>query len=247
MRHFIFISYKGSNYHGWQLQPNVNSIQEEINNALKTIFQTDIATIGSGRTDTGVHAIRQVFHADLPKVMADNTLIHKLNGVLPNDIIVNTIHGVRDNAHARFDAISRSYEYHLRFTKSPFNENEYHFMPSAPDIELMNEACKILIGKHDFTSFSKMKTDVNNYICTISRAEWTKDEETAIFHVTANRFLRGMVRALVGTLLNVGNNKITPGDFTQIIEAKDRTRAGQSVPAKGLYLCDVRYPKEIFI
>ncbi|MEN8248582.1 MAG: tRNA pseudouridine(38-40) synthase TruA [Bacteroidota bacterium] len=247
MRYFFFISYKGTNYHGWQAQPNANTVQEEINIALKTIFQNSIETLGSGRTDTGVHAKEQVFHADLPEEISPGTLIHKLNGVLPNDIVVNAIHKVKEEAHARFDAISRSYEYHIQFSKSPFKENEYHFLPSAPDFDLMNKACKFLTGTHDFTSFSKVKTEVNNFNCTITRAEWVKEGDGVTFHISANRFLRGMVRAIVGTLLNVGNNKISLEEFNKIIEAKDRTKAGQAVPARGLYLCEVRYPKEVFI
>ena len=247
MKYFFSISYKGTKYHGWQIQPNANSIQAEINKAIQIVFQTKIETIGSGRTDTGVHAKQQVFHADLPGETDTGMMIHKLNGVLPNDIVVNNIYKVKEDAHARFDAISRSYEYQIRFTRTPFHENEYHFYPSELNIPLMNKACELLIGTQDFTSFSKVKTDVNNFNCTITRAEWIMKEDTAIFHITANRFLRGMVRAIVGTMLEMGSNKISQDEFKDIINAKDRSRAGQSVPAKGLYLCEVRYPKEIFI
>ena len=246
MRYFIFISYKGTNYHGWQVQPNANTIQAEVNKALATIFQKDIETIGSGRTDSGVHAKEQVFHCDLDLVFPHDELIHKMNGLLPSDIVVNRILVVGNETHARFDAISRSYEYHIQFTLSPFGVGEHYFTHKKPDFELMNKACEILIGKHDFTSFSKVKTEVNNFFCDISRAEWQFSEEKATFFVTANRFLRGMVRALVGTLLNVGYGTISLEDFRNIISAKDRSQAGQSVPPQGLYLCDVRYPEEVF-
>lgn len=247
MRYFFYISYKGTNYHGWQVQPNANTVQAEINNTLATLLQSSIETVGSGRTDTGVHAKEQVFHADIPDTITAATLIKKMNGFLPHDIVVNKILPVEKDAHARFDAISRSYEYHLHFKRSPFKAKEYHFLPNKPELELMNQACKSLLGEHDFTSLSKVKTEVNNFFCNIIRSEWQYDAEKAIFYVTANRFLRGMVRTLVGTLLNVGYGKTSLAEFTEIIKAKDRTAAGQSVPSQGLYLCDVRYPDKIFI
>lgn len=228
------------------MQTNASSIQAEINNALAIIFQGKMETTASGRTDAGVHAKAQVFHCDLPKIIEEGTLCHKMNGVLPSDIIINKILSVGEKAHARFDAISRSYEYHVLFKKSPFGSNENYILPKKPDFDKMNEACQIIIGEDDFTSLSKVKTDVNNFVCDIKRAEWQYIDEKAVFYITANRFLRGMVRALVGTLLDVGFNKISPDEFTKIIEAKDRTHAGQSVPAQGLYLCDVRYPSDIF-
>lgn len=247
MRYFFYISYKGTNYHGWQAQPNANTVQAEINKALGTILQTKIETIGSGRTDTGVHAIEQVFHCDIPENAQEKTLLPKTNGLLPADIVVTNILPVEKEAHARFDAISRSYEYHLQFKRSPFGANESHFLSKTPDFEQMNQASKTLLGEQDFTSFSKVKTEVNNFFCDIKKAEWQFDEEKAVFYVTANRFLRGMVRALVGTLLNVGYSKTSLEEFTEIIEAKDRTVAGPSVPPQGLYLCDVRYPSKVFI
>ena len=246
MRYFFYISYKGTNYHGWQIQPNANTVQAEVNKALATIFQTTIETLGSGRTDSGVHAKEQVFHGDIPKAILETTLCHNLNGLLPSDIVVNKVLEVKDDAHARFDAISRSYEYHIHFKKSPFEFNENYLVPKRPDFEKMNNAGKTLLGAQDFTSFSKVKTEVNNFYCDVKRAEWQFDDEKAIFYVTANRFLRGMVRALVGTLLNVGYGKSNLEDFSEIIHAKDRTLAGQSVPPQGLYLCDVRYPSKLF-
>ena len=247
MRYFFDISYKGTNYHGWQAQPNAITVQEVVNSALQTVYGKPTETTGSGRTDTGVHAKMQVFHADLPGKYNSQDLIHKLNGVLPDDIVVNNIRLVNPEAHARFSAEARGYEYHIRFKKTPFGKNEAFFLPKFPDTALINQGCKLILGEHDFTSFSKVKTDVNNFNCTIYRAAWNQTTETAVFEVSANRFLRGMVRALVGTLLNLGFGKITMEEFTQIIEAKNRSVAGQSVPPQGLYLCDVRYPDEIFI
>ena len=247
MRYFFYISYKGTNYHGWQVQPNANTVQAEINKALATILQTNIDTVGSGRTDTGVHAREQVFHSDLPSEAQKEMILNKMNGLLPADIVVNKILPVENEAHARFNAISRSYEYHLHFKRSPFKMKEYHFLPKTPDFEQMNQACKTMLGEHDFTSFSKVKTEVKNFLCDLTRVEWQFDEEKAIFYVTGNRFLRGMVRALVGTLLNVGYGKTTLKEFAEILRVKDRAAAGQSVPPQGLYLCDVRYPSKVFI
>ena len=246
MRYFFYIAYNGSNYHGWQVQPNANTVQAEINNALSTILQQSIETIGSGRTDSGVHAKEQVFHCDLDLQVPENELIHKMNGLLPDSIVLENMLNVKKDTHARFDAISRSYEYHIHFKRSPFGVGEYYFTHKKPDFDLMNKACALLIGKHDFTSFSKVKTEVNNFYCDVSRAEWEFNKEKAVFFVTANRFLRGMVRAIVGTVLSVGYGATSLGEFENIIIAKNRSRAGQSVPPQGLYLCDVRYPEEVF-
>jgi len=247
LRCFCYISYKGTNYHGWQIQRNANTVQAEINKALNTLLQTNIETVGSGRTDAGVHAKEQVFHCDIPGTAATTDLIHKLNSLLPGDIVVNKILPVQDKAHARFDASSRSYEYHIQFKRSAFMANEYHYLSNTPDFELISKACEYLIGEHDFTSFSKVKTEVNNFMCHIKKAEWQYADEKAVFYVTANRFLRGMIRALVGTLLDLGYGKTSMETFIKIIEARDRTAAGQSVPPQGLYLCDIRYPSNLFI
>jgi len=247
LRYFFFISYKGTNYHGWQIQPNANTVQAEINNALAIIFQQPIETVGSGRTDTGVHAKVQVLHADFDNSIDLESTMHKMNGIMPKDIVVNAIKEVTSDAHARFDAISRGYEYHLRFQKSPFGDNEYYFLNQIPDLNLMNEGSQILIGEHDFSSFSKVHTDVNHFNCTIFSAKWEQNSDGAVFYVTANRFLRGMVRAMVGTLLNLGQGKISMADFSNVLAEKNRARAGQSVPPQGLYLCEVRYPEHIFI
>lgn len=247
MRHFIDISYKGTSYHGWQAQPNAITVQEKLNEAFRTLYGQEIETLGSGRTDTGVHAKMQVVHVDLPEKYAEQEIVHKLNGLLPDNIVVNCIQEVQPAAHARFSAISRGYEYHISYKKSPFGKNEAYFLPRTPDAVLINQGCQILLGEHDFTSFSKVKTDVNNFRCTIHEAKWEQTAEKAVFFISANRFLRGMVRALVGTLLDLGFAKITLEDFESIINAQNRSAAGQSVPPQGLYLCDVRYPEDIFI
>ena len=247
MRYFFDISYKGTEYHGWQVQPNAITVQEVINKALEVLYGQPVETVGSGRTDTGVHAKMQVFHADLPKKYEPGELIHKLNGILPYDIVINSIFPVSEDAHARFSAESRGYEYHISFRKSPFGKDESYFLPRIPDDDLINQGCQLLAGEHDFTSFSRVKTDVNNFRCTIYEARWNQSGDSAVFYVSANRFLRGMVRALVGTLLDVGFGKISIEEFKMVIEAKNRSAAGQSVPPQGLYLCDVRYPEKIFI
>ncbi len=245
MRLFVYISYKGTNYHGWQFQKNALSIQQEITSGLQLLLKDEtISIIGSGRTDAGVHAKQQVFHVDVPDTIDLEDLLYRLNGILPNDIVVNSIASVANDNHARFDAVKRSYEYHLRTSKTPFGEHEYYYHRNVLDYDAMNKAASYLLGTHDFESFSKVKTEVNNFICTVTRAEWVRTEEGAIFHISANRFLRSMVRTIVGTLLEVGEGKASPNEIIKIIEQKDRTMAGRSVPAKGLYLCEVKYPSE---
>lgn len=243
MRLFVYISYKGTNYHGWQFQNNAVSIQQKIEESFHILLKDkSLNIIGSGRTDAGVHAKQQVFHIDLPMVVDLEDLHYRLNGILPNDIIVNKISPVSENSHARFDATKRSYEYHLRTHKTPFAENEYYYHRNPLDYKAMNRAANYLLGTQDFESFSKVKTEVNNFICTITRAEWIAEETGAIFYISANRFLRSMVRTIVGTLLEVGEGKIDPEVIKKIINQKDRKVAGRSVPAKGLYLCEVKYP-----
>ncbi len=247
LRYFVYLAYKGTNYHGWQIQPNANTVQAEINKALQTILPEKTTAVGSGRTDTGVHATGQVFHCDLPASYRAERLARKLNGVLPDDIVVDKVVPVVAEAHARYSALSRRYAYRLRFSKSPFSANEYYYLPKKPDFAVMNRACVLIMGTHEFTSFSRVKTSVNNFICEVTEARWQDDGDQAVFYITANRFLRGMVRALTGTLLAVGFGKLSLDEFAAIIEAKDRRRAGQSVPPQGLYLCEVRYPEELFI
>ena len=246
-RYFLDISYKGTDYHGWQRQPNANSVQEEVENALKTMFQTEIGIMGSGRTDTGVHARQQVAHFDCKIALDIAELAFKLNRILPNDIVVNHAKAVHDDAHSRFDATLRSYEYFLHQKRDPFKVGTSYFYAKQLDLDKMNAAAKKLVGEQDFQSFSKVKTEVNNFICNIETAAWKIDNESLVFCVTANRFLRGMIRALVGTLLEVGLGNMSLEDFQNVIDVKDRTKAGRAVPADGLFLTTVQYPTEIYI
>lgn len=221
-------------------------MQQVITDALGVLLKDeDVSIVGSGRTDAGVHAKEQVFHVDVADGTQIGKLKYKLNGILPDSIVVDKIVEVASEAHARFDAISRSYEYHLLTHKSPFGKEENYYYPIRLDFEVMNKAASMLLGTYDFQSFSKVKTEVNNFVCTITKAEWEVLDDKAIFHISANRFLRGMVRAIVGTLLEVGEGKQAPEELKKIIEKKNRSEAGRSVPAEGLYLCRVEYPQEL--
>ncbi len=249
MRYFIYFSYDGTAYHGWQKQPNAVSVQQKLNEALSTILRSPIDTVGAGRTDTGVCAKLMVAHFDCPNTAIDTShLTFKLNRLLPPDISVTDIRSVNADAHARFDATSRTYHYHVYVGKKPFLRHfatELHFLP---DFELMNAAAAELIGVKDFTSFSKVDTDVKTNICHVRRAQWTQAADgTWRFEITADRFLRNMVRAIVGTLLDVGRGKTTIGDFKCIIGRKDRCAAGESVPGKALALVDISYPDALFL
>ena len=241
MRYFIELSYKGTNYHGWQIQPDASSVQEEITKALATILQEKILLVGAGRTDAGVHASQMFAHVDTVKKLTDD-YVHKLNAILPNDIVIKSIKEVSDETHARFDAVSRTYEYKILLGRDPFLlETTWQLHQKNLQIEKMNEAANLLFKYEDFESFSKVKTDVNTFNCTIMKAVWTLEDKHLIFHIKANRFLRNMVRAIVGTLLEVGLGKKTVEDFRNIIESKKRSEAGLSVPAKGLFLTEVCY------
>ena len=241
MRYFIELSYKGTNYHGWQIQPDASSVQEEITKALATILQEKILLIGAGRTDAGVHASQMFAHVDTVKKLTDD-YVHKLNAILPNDIVIKSIKEVSGETHARFDAVSRTYEYRILLGRDPFLlDITWQLHQKNLQIEKMNEAANLLFKYEDFESFSKVKTDVNTFNCTIMKAVWTLEDKHLIFHIKANRFLRNMVRAIVGTLLEVGLGKKTVEDFRKIIESKKRSEAGLSVPAKGLFLTEVCY------
>ena len=241
MRYFIELSYKGTNYHGWQIQPDASSVQEEITKALATILQEKILLVGAGRTDAGVHASQMFAHVDTVKKLSNN-YVHKLNAILPNDIVIKSIKEVSDETHARFDAVSRTYEYRILLGRDPFLlETSWQLHQKNLQIEKMNEAANLLFKYEDFESFSKVKTDVNTFNCTIMKAVWTLEDKHLIFHIKANRFLRNMVRAIVGTLIEVGLGKKTVEDFRKIIESKKRSEAGLSVPAKGLFLTEVCY------
>lgn len=246
-RYFLDIAYNGTAYHGWQIQENAHTVQAELQKCLSTILRTEVEIMGSGRTDTGVHATHQIAHFDLAEPLKDKDLVYKLNSFLPKDISIQTVRRVCDEAHTRFDAMQRSYQYFIHQAKSPFRENLSYYYPKAIDLALMNEAAQKLLGEQNFESFSKVKTEVNTFICTINEARWEKQNDSIVFHVTANRFLRGMVRALVGTLLDVGLGKLTVADFVNVIESRDRKQAGRAVPAHGLYLTQVVYPDSVYI
>ncbi len=242
LRYFIEFAYNGKNYHGWQYQPHSVSVQETLNKALSTLLRKEIDVTGAGRTDTGVHAKQMYAHFDTEDALDSNYLSQKLNSFLPKDIVVYRLIPLHDDAHARFDAVSRTYEYHIHTFKDAFiNEGSwYHFHPL--DVDAMGEAAKILFEYTDFKCFSKTHTDVRTYNCDIKEAFWKQEGSHLVFTITADRFLRNMVRAIVGTLVNVGLGKITVTDFRNIIESRDRNRAGFSVPAHGLYLTKVIYP-----
>lgn len=243
MRYFLEFAYNGTHYHGWQLQPNAKTVQETLTHAISTLLRKPIELIGAGRTDAGVHAKQMYAHFDYDETFNKVSLIQKMNSFLPEDIVVFDILTVADDAHARFDATARTYEYHMHLSKDAFcnDLSFYHFRPL--NISLMNEAAKILFEYEDFECFSKTHTDVFTFNCTIYKAEWeVKDKNKLIFTVSANRFLRNMVRAIVGTLINVGLEKIALDDFRKIIESKNRGNAGFSVPGKGLFLTKVSYP-----
>ena len=243
-RYFIEIAYNGSAYHGWQIQKNAHSVQEVLNKALTTICRQNIETLGCGRTDTGVHA-RQLFaHFDFfgDEDLSSSKFLFSINSLLPYDISVKRFIIVPANSHARFDAIKRSYEYHVHFNKDPFRHNFSCLLRDVPDMELMNQAALILKGYTDFSCFSKSNTQTFTNNCVISRAEWVEIEQGMLFHISADRFLRNMVRAIVGTLMKVGKKEIEPEEIRNIIESKNRSNAGESVPACGLYLTEVEYP-----
>jgi tRNA pseudouridine38-40 synthase len=241
MRYFIKFSYNGTNYHGWQMQPNAISVQEVLNKSLSTILNSDIDCMGAGRTDTGVHAQEMFAHFDYSLVIDVENSIHKLNSFLPKDIVVFDIIKVHDNAHARFDAKKRTYEYHINTFKDAFSNGQSWYYHQKLNLDLMNEASKVLFNHIDFQAFSKVNTDVNTFDCKINEAFWTQRNNKIIFTISADRFLRNMVRAIVGTLVYVGLQKITLQDFNDIIESKNRNKAGFSVPAHGLYLTKIEY------
>lgn len=247
MRYFLDLSYLGTAYHGWQIQKNAHSVQAEINRALSTYLREEINVTGSGRTDTGVHAKQQIVHLDIEKEIDPKQLLFKLNALLPNDIAAKEFKPVRQEAHARFDALKRSYQYLMHTRKSPFVEGLSYYFPHPLDIGQMNEAARLLMGPQNFQCFSKVKTEVNTFDCDINTAHWILENEKLIFHVSADRFLRGMVRAIVGTLLMIGERKMTLEDFQNVLDSRDRRKAGRSVPAHGLYLTEVVYPPATYI
>jgi tRNA pseudouridine38-40 synthase len=247
MRYFIRLSFNGTNFHGWQIQENAHSVQAELNKALETILRKDkIETTGCGRTDTGVHAKKFFVHFEEDEIENTDALIHQLNAVLPKSVAIHTVFPVEEKSHARFSATSRTYQYRVHGKKNPFLTEWSYFFPYKPEVVQMNLFASLLKNYEDFTSFSKSNTQTNNNKCVITFAEWRIEGEEIIFEITANRFLRNMVRAIVGTLLKAGIGRINENEFTDIIESKSRTQAGFSVPAHGLYLTDVVYPFTVY-
>ncbi len=260
-RYFVELSYDGTNYHGWQVQPNATNVQQTLEKAFSTLLKEDISLTGCGRTDTGVHASyfvahfdseqtdldlpagpgqhRDIDHHNNPSQQAD--LVFKLNGFLPNDIAIHAITRVDPAMHARFSATYRQYIYQIRKTKPLFNRPFCYYYYADLDVEKMNVACEILMEYTDFTSFSKLHTDVKTNNCKITKAEWRAHDDGYDFTITADRFLRNMVRSIVGTMIEIGSGKMEPEEIREVIEAKDRSRAGTSAPAKGLFLVDVAY------
>lgn len=245
MRYFIELAYNGKAYFGWQSQRDAVTVQETIEKALFVLLQKPTAVTGAGRTDTGVHATKYYAHFDAEKIGDINNLIYKLNSILPEDIAVYDIFKVPDEAHARFDALSRTYKYYVIQHKEPFLTGTSHLVKNKLDVEIMNRAANSLKNYRDFKCFSKSKTDVKTYNCKVSEAYWEKTNDLLIFHITADRFLRNMVRAIVGTLLDIGLNKLEEEDLHKIIESRDRQQAGTSVPAKALFLTGIEYPGSI--
>jgi tRNA pseudouridine38-40 synthase len=241
LRYFLDISYKGTSFHGWQRQPNAYTVQEALENAMKVLLQGEVQTTASGRTDTGVHAVQQMIHFDAEQVLSAD-FMYKLNHILPQTMVAHRLYQVADDAHTRFDAISRSYEYHIHTVKDPFMNQQSYWVKPKLDLDRLNAAAACLVGIKDFRSFSKVHTGVAHFECDITEARWEQQGHKIIFYVTANRFLRGMVRALVGTMLEVGIGKQEVSWIKEILAAKDRKAAGRAVHPEGLFLTKVVYP-----
>lgn len=249
-RYFIHLAYNGADFHGWQVQNNAPTVQESINKALSTLLNVEINVVGCGRTDTGVHASDFYAHFELKEELslADREqLVFKLNRFLAVSILIFDIRPVKEHANTRFDAISRTYKYHVNRRKDPFFDDFSYFVYGDLDVELMNQAAIEMMTFTDFTSFSKLHTQTKTNNCKISEAKWEENGHKLVFTITADRFLRNMVRSIVGTLLDVGRRKISIAEFTTIIKNKDRCEAGYSVPAKALFLEKVEYPDDIWL
>lgn len=247
-RYFIWLSYNGAAYYGWQVQPGSPTVQQTLNNALAILLREDVETTGAGRTDTGVHASKFVAHFDtaLPAPALNlPQLTYKLNRILPSDIAIERIEPVKPDAHARFSAISRTYHYYISTHKDPFQNGRSWLVERRLNFDAMQQAADLLKAYDDFESFSKTNTQVKTFICKVTEAQWEQLGNLLRFEITADRFLRNMVRAIVGTLIEVGLGKISPDDFASIIESKDRSQAGYSAPGCGLFLVDIKYPEGI--
>lgn len=243
-RYFIEVAYMGGRYAGFQRQENAPSIQWEVESAMEKILRVKIMLTGSSRTDTGVHALQNFFHFDVENAL-NLSIVYNLNAVLPADIAIKGLYPVADEAHCRFDAIARKYAYHVCMEKDPFRVGRAYFFPYRLDIDAMQEAARVLLSYTDFTSFSKRNTQVKTFICRVEQSYWEERENGFVFHVRANRFLRGMVRGLTGTMLKVGRGKLSVAGFREIIEKKDCTLADFAVPGHGLYLEKVIFPASV--
>lgn len=247
MRYFLDFSYRGTDFHGSQTQPNAITVQQTLEQALATIMRSSIPLTFAGRTDAGVHARQMMAHFDWTEQLPAN-LVHRLNSLLPDSIAVHSIQPVTNEAHARFDAIARTYRYYITSAKQPFATLIRTRVAPGLDFEAMNQAAQLLLGRQDFASFCRLHTDVKTTICTVTEAYWTVENDTdAYFTITADRFLRNMVRAVVGTLFEVGRHQLTLSQFAEVIQAQNRTAAGHSADAKGLFLEQITYPETIFI
>ena len=243
-KYFLELSYMGTRYNGFQVQPNVPTVQGELEKALKTLLKEEIDLSTSSRTDAGVHACQNFFHFESGLEITQKN-IYNLNAILPRDIAVINIYKMHPEAHSRFDALGRKYKYYIYNYKDPFMWDRGWYYPFKLDIDLLNQAAAVVMGYEDFTSFSKRNTQVHTFICHIKEARWQMEGNTLIFTVEANRFLRGMVRALVATMLKVSRGAVTMEQFKAIIEAKDCAKADFSAPAKGLFLQEVSYPYQL--
>ena len=245
MRYFAELSYLGKNYHGWQIQPNAISVQEVVQKSLSTILRTPIEVVAAGRTDAGVHASQMFIHFDTEVNIDSEVYCYKMNALLPDDIVFHKIFPVNKEAHTRFDAIKRSYEYRILLGRSPFTTDTEWQINQQLNIDAMNQAAKYLLDFTDFKCFSRSKTDVRTYNCDITRAEFVVNGNQLVFYISADRFLRNMVRAIVGTLYAVGLGKMMPETIKEIINSKERSNAGASAPAHGLFLTEIIYPENI--
>ncbi|ULQ52868.1 tRNA pseudouridine(38-40) synthase TruA [Flavihumibacter fluvii] len=244
-RYFIEVTYRGTNYAGFQKQENAHTVQAEVEAALATVLRSGVQLTGSSRTDAGVHALQNYFHFDTGLELKDR-LVYNLNAVLPGDLAVNRLVKMPDAAHCRFDAVGRAYRYHIYRHKQPFLQDRAYFFPYTLDYTRMAEAAALLLDYRDFTSFSKRNTQVKTFHCTLSESRWEVGDTGCQYVVRGNRFLRGMVRALTATMLKVGRGKMSVADFCGVIEARDCTLADFAVPAHGLFLEQVEYPDGYF-
>lgn len=246
-RYFLELSYKGTPFHGWQIQNNAFTVQECLESALSTYLRQPITVMGSGRTDTGVHASMQVCHFDLVNAVPGDNFLKGINSILPREIAVHSILEVKPDAHARFDAVRRSYVYRIIFQKNPFLDQLAWHCYYKPDVEKMNLAAEALLRHEDFECFSKVHTEVTHFRCQIFSARWEQKDDQLLFHITANRFLRGMVRTIVGTLIEVGTGLRQVEEMDELILSRNRAKAGKAAPAKGLFLSQIEYRKEIYL